>query len=355
LSIKAGKSSRLASEDCAKFAGGPADNHVEARRQGRRHDTQRTFHVPARKLKEEFGPERASDVHAACQAATPRAARAFARAFGAGCQLAVGKPQTLGPLGLGNRASGAGLVVLLPIGHRAALLLISESTGILPAWYDRLNATQAGKLSALAQELGKTLLPRKFAAKDCAAAAVTDLNAALVRGACAREAALVPLSLAIDDREPGPAWLVWPIDDPASVFDAAGSPVPASTFACANGEAEYNARSQCAPAHQRSQHEAPRGALEADTAANYRRKLLGVKVPLSVTLVAGKQAVGRVLAIAPGAILRFDKPCTASLDLEAGGRRIAQGTCVQFGNRLGLLVTSPGTPQDVPAGGSLAR
>lgn len=99
-----------------------------------------------------------------------------------------------------------------------------------------------------------------------------------------------------------------------------------------------------------------RAALDRDPSARYRRALLGVKVPLCVTLSSGKQSVGQILQMVPGAILRFDKSCTASLDLEAGGRRIGQGTCVQVGNRLGLQVTAPAVgADDRPAGGSTAR
>jgi flagellar motor switch protein FliN len=70
------------------------------------------------------------------------------------------------------------------------------------------------------------------------------------------------------------------------------------------------------------------------------RNLLRIKVPVTVTLASRKQAIGTIVDLAPGAILRFNKPCDEKLDLEVGTRRIAQGECVNVGGRLGLSLTS---------------
>ena len=287
--------------------------------------------MPPRKLKDEFGPGATADVLAACQAAVTRASRAFSRAFDARCQLAVGKASTLSQSSLDDHANGPGLVILLPVGQRAALVIVDQSAGVLPEWHDRPNATQAGRLSALAQELGKALLPRRFAAKDCAISAVRDLGAALRRGGCTRDAALVQFTLSINDGPSGKLWLVWPIDNPALVFD------PAPTGGSCTTE---------------------RGAGEASeqvAVAKYQRGLLRVKVSLAVTLAAARQPVERVAQISPGAILRFDKSHAELLDLEVDGRRIAQGQCIEVGRRLGLLVTSLSGPLPRAATGADVR
>jgi flagellar motor switch/type III secretory pathway protein FliN len=67
--------------------------------------------------------------------------------------------------------------------------------------------------------------------------------------------------------------------------------------------------------------------------------LLRAQVPVAVTLAAKKEAVSRIVALAPGSILRFDKSCHEPLDLEIGNRRIAKGICVQSGQRLSLQIT----------------
>jgi flagellar motor switch protein FliN len=68
--------------------------------------------------------------------------------------------------------------------------------------------------------------------------------------------------------------------------------------------------------------------------------LLRIKVPVTITLASKKQAVGNIINLVPGAILRFDKSCHEKLDLEVGARRIAQGECVEVGDRLGLRISS---------------
>ena len=86
------------------------------------------------------------------------------------------------------------------------------------------------------------------------------------------------------------------------------------------------------------------------------RSLLRAQVPVAVTLATKKEAVSRIVALAPGSILRFDKSCHEPLDLEVGNRRIAKGICVQSGHRLGLQITAivgrderfEGRNQDIP-------
>jgi flagellar motor switch protein FliN len=70
------------------------------------------------------------------------------------------------------------------------------------------------------------------------------------------------------------------------------------------------------------------------------RNLLRIKVPVTITLASKKQTVGDIVDLVPGAILRFDKSCHGKLDLEIGTRRIAQGECVEVGNRLGLRLST---------------
>jgi flagellar motor switch protein FliN len=71
----------------------------------------------------------------------------------------------------------------------------------------------------------------------------------------------------------------------------------------------------------------------------FGRSLQRAQVPVAVTLATKKEALGRIVALAPGSILRFDKSCHEPLDLEVGNRRIAKGICVQSGRQLGLQIT----------------
>lgn len=65
---------------------------------------------------------------------------------------------------------------------------------------------------------------------------------------------------------------------------------------------------------------------------------------MAVALVAKRQSVARLSTLTPGTILRFDKPCTAELELQAAGKTIARGHCVCQSQRLGILLVDRAEP-----------
>jgi flagellar motor switch/type III secretory pathway protein FliN len=89
-----------------------------------------------------------------------------------------------------------------------------------------------------------------------------------------------------------------------------------------------------------------RGSLDANASPaeqdafrdDHRRGLLSLRVPLSATLVAKRQSIAQLSALAPGMILRLDTPCTAAIELRVAGKTIARGHCICQGQRLGLLL-----------------
>jgi flagellar motor switch protein FliN/FliY len=72
----------------------------------------------------------------------------------------------------------------------------------------------------------------------------------------------------------------------------------------------------------------------------YSRSLLKVRVPVTVTLAAKKQSIGKIIELVPGSIIAFDKSCDEMLELEVSGHPIAEGECVKVGDKFGLRVTS---------------
>ncbi len=72
----------------------------------------------------------------------------------------------------------------------------------------------------------------------------------------------------------------------------------------------------------------------------YSRSLLKVQVPVTVTLAAKKQSIGKIIELVPGSIIAFDKSCDEMLELEVSGHPIAEGECVKVGDKFGLRVTS---------------
>ena len=85
---------------------------------------------------------------------------------------------------------------------------------------------------------------------------------------------------------------------------------------------------------------AMQGEELSDYLPSYGRSLLRVRVPVMVSLAHQKQAVGKIVELVPGSIIQFSKPCDEMLELEVGGRRVAQGECVKVGDKFGLRITS---------------
>jgi len=78
----------------------------------------------------------------------------------------------------------------------------------------------------------------------------------------------------------------------------------------------------------------------------YSRSLLRIQVPVLVTLAATRQPMSRVLELAPGTILHFDKSCDDPLTLSIGGRDIAVGETVKVGEKFGLRIMSMTMPEE---------
>ena len=65
---------------------------------------------------------------------------------------------------------------MLSVGAAAAVVLLPESTGLLPDWYPEPDATGRSRLTTLAQELGMTLLPEQFMPEGFEASHVDNLR-----------------------------------------------------------------------------------------------------------------------------------------------------------------------------------
>ena len=129
----------------------------------------------------DFGPEILDSVLDACQAGAPEAAEALSRALDAELQFTPGQAANLDLDALPDGLDGPGLVVVLTVGEAAALMLLPESSGLIPAWYADPDPTDISKLMTLAQELGMLLLPEEFMPDDFKAARVPHLGEALRR------------------------------------------------------------------------------------------------------------------------------------------------------------------------------
>ena len=81
-----------------------------------------------------------------------------------------------------------------------------------------------------------------------------------------------------------------------------------------------------------------------------RRRILGIEVPVIVTLAKRRLSLGRVLEISPGSLIEFGKPCDQPLDLSVNDQTIARGHAVKIGEQLGLRLDRIVSPARRPQG-----
>lgn len=71
---------------------------------------------------------------------------------------------------------------------------------------------------------------------------------------------------------------------------------------------------------------------------NYMRRLLHIRVPVQVTLAAQRKSVQEIIELGPGSIVKFEKTCDQPLEINVGGRTIAEGEVVKVGDKFGVRI-----------------
>jgi flagellar motor switch/type III secretory pathway protein FliN len=296
----------------------------------------------------EFGPDIAEEVFTNAQGRVGEIVEALERAIGFRVEVSVEPVEPYKPAAAASELGGPGLAMVLTVGSSAALLVLPESSGMLPDWHAEPDATGASKLTTLAQELGIALLPGEFMPRAFRAARVERLLDAISRGGVAAGAPLLPLSLKQEEHA-GRLLMVWPVPAPDEVYKTgAGATSPVAT---ASISASAPAASDAKPAVPRT---AGRGdRIKYDTIddglrhlPHYARSILRIKVPVIVTLAQTTQPVSRIVELGPGSIIQFDKSCEETLSLEVGGQEIAVGEAVKVGDKFGLRLTSMIMPEE---------
>ncbi|HUT94909.1 MAG TPA: FliM/FliN family flagellar motor switch protein [Thermoguttaceae bacterium] len=293
-----------------------------------------------------------SEVVESCKAGAEEAAVALGRGLDTEVRLSVGEPGSIDVQSLPEGFTGPGLAVVLTVGSTGALVLVPESSGLLPPWYGEPDPTGESKLATLAQELGATLLPEEYMPGDFKAARVGSLTDALTRGGVSDGAASLPLELERPEGTRATAHLIWPALSPAAVIAQEAIPEAAPQEA-APQEAETEPQEK-PPAQPPSRPQSAAGAKQSgrrqgvtlNDLPNYSRSLLQIKLPVVVTLARKRQPVGQILKLGPGSIIQFDKSCEETLELEVGERSIATGEAVKVGDKFGLRINSMILPEE---------
>ncbi len=85
-------------------------------------------------------------------------------------------------------------------------------------------------------------------------------------------------------------------------------------------------------------------ARENDARTRVRR-LMGLPVTVSVRLAEKRIELKQLLAIGPGALITFNKPCEELLDLYVNNRRYCRGEAVKIGEKFGLKIEEVGVEE----------
>ncbi len=281
-----------------------------------------------------LGKATVDEVAAACQTGALEIGSALSRLIGATMEVGVGEAAEILPASPPDELEGPGLMVLLTLEGSAALLAFPESSGLLPSWYGKPDATGQSVLTTLAQELGMLVLPEQYMPEGFKAARVANLAEAIERGGVAAGAKLLPLPLTAPSGKQAVMSLIWPADLPGDVFAAEPAPEikPAAPTpkAAAPQSSAPRSESRAVSARQATVDELP----------SYSRSLLRIKVPVIVTLAETKQPIGRIIELGPGTIIQFDKSCEEMLSLQVGGQPVAEGEAVKVGDKFGIRLTS---------------
>lgn len=106
------------------------------------------------------------------------------------------------------------------------------------------------------------------------------------------------------------------------------------------GASEADRAAQIAP-HSREQPTAPRTAMDACRI----QRILNLSVPVIVQLAARKMRVSDIVQWGRGAIVEFNQPFDAPLDLFVNNQRIGCGEAVKVGENFGLRITAIASPE----------
>jgi len=278
----------------------------------------------------DLGSQHLAEILAACQAGAGEASQALSRALDATIELTVGES---GPWDA-THAEGPGLVVMWRIGTSAAVAILAESSGLVPAWCAAPDPTGQSKLATLAQELSMLLLPDSLPADSFESVHVPHLGEALARGGLPGDATALSLPLTSGDKQ-ATMHLLWPVPHSGQVVVAA--PAPAAAPAAP--------KPKPAPPAPRKV-EAPTAPVNPEALPTYTQSLLRLRVPVTVTLAATKRSVGSILELVPGAIIQFEKSCDEPVELEVGNQRVGAGEAVKVGDKFGIRLGQIVLPEE---------
>lgn len=268
-------------------------------------------------------PDIAPQVVATCRENAGQIAAALSQAFDLKVEVDAPRIEALAYQDPLPEWNGPGLIVALQVGDQSVLVLLAASTGLLPDWIDSPDAAGAARLTMLADQLAKSLLPSDQMVSHCQARYVSHLGEAVARGNVPAGAGTLHCPLQLGDKTEAMR-LLWPLAAPDAIWGDTAPAVPVGP---------ETLLSRNTPSLDEE------GTDRLRDLPSYARSLLRISVPVSVHLASIKQPVSRVLNIGPGTIIQFEKNCEQPLTLCVGSQPLAEGEAVKVGEKFGIKLT----------------
>ncbi len=221
--------------------------------------------------------------------------------------------------------STAGLQVIISVGTTGLVVLIPESLP-LPEWYTKPGESEAARLQTLAMEWSMNLLPETIEAGEFVSTATNDLYEDTIGMQPTDWATVVPLQL-FEEAEESVAtlWVVTAVT--ILPFEAPEEAVIEEPAA----QVEQPVQPATLPPPMVPQ------------VSNEMRRILHLPVSINVQLASKKIEMGQLMAISPGALITFNKPCEELLDLYVNNCLYCRGEAIKIGEKFGLKINEIGS------------
>lgn len=265
------------------------------------------------------------------------------QAFEVTAQLQPGALAVLDPSALAESLKQPGLAVVFEEGDTGAVVLIPVPCG-LPAWYRTPTDTQKARLNTLAMEWALNLWPDDHMMTRSETIAVADLTEYLNKSHPATDASLITVE--VRDAEGaalGAISVIWPVAQRIWEVQEAPSSEP-SEATPTSSPAPAPVDSPVAPAPTAAAESAgpPASPPPVRRGPDPLARLRKLPVMVSVRVAEKKISVSQLLAITPGALVTFNKPCDDLLDLYVNNSLYCRGEAVKIGESFGLKIDHVG-------------
>jgi len=248
-------------------------------------------------------------------------AESWNQCFDVRCQLLPGDRTTVNLAELPELWRQPGLVVLFEQGNTGAAVLVPASCG-LPEWYRTPNDSQKSRLDTLAMEWSLNLWPEDHAVERSGSLVVPNLAEYLAASQPATDAVWQTLDVQDESEERlGTLALVWPLAE--------------RLWECPTAAAAPSAEESAAPT---TGPVAPAMTRAPDPFARLRK----LPVTISVRLAEKRISLSQLMALTPGALVTFSKPCDDLLDLYVNNSLYCRGEAVKIGESFGLKIDHVG-------------